>query len=392
LSDNMEEGKETTVPAATGESPTVEDSLLPPVVPTLQEETLKAFKRSQDRRSKKQTHGVSKYFKEVLTMLVDTLGVFNKNEYNEEELVPEQEQGGTSTFFPNGQPPDIDPKISRHSNKRRAVNIAEDSVHLSAQDVARRAGYDLTSIATVFEYMLKFNPARDRQVARVLSGWNCVDSCQVGGGRPPRLAAIEVKGHPESDKAPTVAKVLFAQYNSIATANNPYFRNLLLASILRFLPCFIDLVGEHPQHKYGFGIERPWNEHPFLLVLKSAASMSGVMPETLLEWGKLARQDFVERNNPFMPFATLQAEFGLEAFQMEARSVAAFMQHIAVAGQSVHNNVLSQGDQLAAIRSNIKGMQATMNGLAETNNILLKKLSAFYGGEEDLEGTCQQAT
>jgi hypothetical protein len=120
--------------------------------------------------------------------------------------------------------------------------------------------------------------------------------------------------------------------------------------------------------------------------------MSGVMPETLLEWGKLARQDFVERNNPFMPFATLQAEFGLEAFQMEARSVAAFMQHIAVAGQSVHNNVLSQGDQLAAIRSNIKGMQATMNGLAETNNILLKKLSAFYGGEEDLEGTCQQAT
>jgi hypothetical protein len=63
--------------------------------------------------------------------------------------------------------------------------------HVSTQDTARRAGYDLKSVATIFEYLLKENPFRDRQVGMVFNHWSALTPLgTIGGGRPPRLEAV----------------------------------------------------------------------------------------------------------------------------------------------------------------------------------------------------------
>jgi hypothetical protein len=192
--------------------------------------TAETSKKAKSKKENAKSQAVSKYYKTVIDTLIKNLGELNEAIADAE--VEAEAAGEFTDVFASDK--SINPKISSHSNKRYAINLAEDHPMIKTQDTARRAGYDLKSVATIFEYLLRHNPFRDRQVGMVFNHWSALTPLgTIGGGRPPRLEAVQ--GHADGSKAPDLAATLFYAYDGIAVANDKEMQQLLLAAVLRFL-------------------------------------------------------------------------------------------------------------------------------------------------------------
>jgi hypothetical protein len=328
-------------------------------------------KKAKSKQDKAKSQGVSKYYKHVVDTLIKHLRKLN--EAIADALV-EAEAAGE---FPNpfASQKSINPSISSHSNKRYAINLAEDHPMIKTQDTARRAGYDLRSVATIFENLLRENPFRDRQVGLVFNDWSAVTPLGlIGGGRPPRLEAVQA--HALGAKAADFAAVLFCHYDNIEVANDPEMRHLLLATVVRFLPQFLDLLVEHPTHRFGKSRAEAWDLHSFTKALKHAGSVvGGITTDTLMEWSDLIVRDFVSRNSAYVPMQAIQQAYpNAETFVTDHRTLAGYLQAIAIAGQATQveqSEIRAQGNTMMAA---LTAMQAQNSHMQAQNSHLLAQL------------------
>jgi hypothetical protein len=317
--------------------------------------------KAEKKKDKAKSQAVSKYYKNVIQFLVAKLDELNQAIIDAEVQAEAVEEVPGAAGHESHKNKNINPNISSHSNKRHAINVAEDHPQIKTQDTARRAGYDLKSIATIFEYMLKYNPFRDRQVSRVSNNWNAVTPLgTIGGGRPACLKAVV--GHPEGAKADLFAATLFHAYDDIPKANDQEVRNLLLAGVLRFLPYFLDLLVKHPTHEFGYSREEAWTTHTFTLALVKAGKAVKIrnVPVTLMEWSDLVEKDFVTRNSAYVPMEAIMRAFpDSKEFMTDHRSLAGYLQAIAQAGHV--NEVL-----FSELKSQVNTLTATVTTLTAT--------------------------
>jgi hypothetical protein len=327
-------------------------------------------KKAEAKKEKAKVQAVSKYFKAVIDSLIESLGELNLVAAANEEVEAEAAGEFRDPFAPKLT---INPSISSHSNKRYAINLAEDHPMIKTQDTARRAGYELKSIATVFEYMNHINPPRDRQLSRVCNNWSAVDPLgNIGGGRPPRLECVQI--HAEGGKGRSVAAALFFAYDNIPMANDPEMQNLLLATILRYLPSILDLLVAHPTHKFGKSRDETWELHQFTRGLRNAGKIFDISTTTLMEWGDIVLKDFCSRNSAYVPLQVMQQVFPQEkTFVTDHRTLAGYLQSIALAGHGTH---VAQNE----LKSQIVSLTATVNTLKVQNAQIISLLTAFLNG------------
>ena len=173
-------------------------------------------------------------------------------------------------------------------------------------------------------------------------------------------------------------------------------KQLLAATIIRYLPNFITLLLEHPQKDFGDSREGVWENHRFLVRIKQACEDAGVTVAQLEEWSNLVERDFIQRNYNFVAFDRVQQH---ETFRVDTRSLNSAMASLcthmsslaivseetrwgsAVHQQSVNHEVTLMRQEMAALREDmalVKGSVASYNRKADKllsqNCIILRTL------------------
>lgn len=222
--------------------------------------------------------------------------------------------------------PSVSPNkdLSSHSGKRRAVELADQHPLIKTTWLCFRAGWKMKMVHTIFDY-LRASLSNDRQVGRQLSEWSTLDEHgRLGGGRPPILECLNLHPDlPHLHKVFEFSRSLFSTFFETEEIDEAK-ANLLTASILRWLPAFIDLV-THSTLFDDAEVAAGLPNHPFLIEIVRVAHGVGIPPQdvksTLLAWSKEVRKDFLLRNFQFAPFSELREAFGDEAqFVVDNRS------------------------------------------------------------------------
>ncbi len=289
-----------------------------------------------------QNKAVTAYFKDLFVRIVEATQSFVSNHFGEEQQDDddgdgnENAQGGgnaaetanslesnrpfLSAFVQNYR---INPRLSSHSSKKHAVNLANEVPAIKPTWLCYRAGWLIRAAHTIFDYLIP-KAQNDRQVARAFSGWTSTDSRgNLGGGHPPMLSSLAChQQHGSEATRNAFVEALFHNFNSI----HRDLKELLAASILHHLPSFVALLLEHPEDRFGSEELEAWQIHPFLQRLKQAGEIAGVTPVIMLEWSKIIEKDFNQRNFLYIPFNRIQ---DYEPFITDTRSLAGDLSAIA---------------------------------------------------------------
>ena len=166
-----------------------------------------------------------------------------------------------------GNSMDINPNISSHSQKRAAIFNLNTSWLLRTSWICFRAGWVMTAVHTIFDY-LDFSSDNDRQVARHLS--------RLGGGRPPSLEALKGTDEEEYAKALSFTQALFDSYDDCEGANEPDLQVALAATLIMYLPNFVELLLDHPQKSFGTSEEDCSEKHKFVKWMIAAGRVAQI--------------------------------------------------------------------------------------------------------------------
>jgi hypothetical protein len=336
------------------------------------ENTREEFEEREEAKNK----AVTQYFKTVFQEVLKTCEAFEDLDDEEEEV--------TSSFVDNLH---INPKLTSHSSKKHAVNLADELPSIKTTWVCFRAGWLMRTVHTIYDYLTD-QPKNDRQIGRALSGWRSLDALgTIGGGRPPTLDSIHNGNQELSRTLDDFVTHLFHRYDSIELAPETVpmdLKRLLAATIIRYLPNFITLLLEHPRKDFGDTREGVWEKHKFLMRLKQACDDTGIAPAQLEEWSTLVERDFIRRNFNFVAFERIQEA---DAFRVDTRSLnstmASLSTHMASLAitseetrrggvayqQSVNHEIASIRQEMTSMRQDIatvKGAFAAYNRKVDT--------------------------
>ena len=301
------------------------------------------------------TQGISNYFKDVLKALT----TMSTRLLQRLALVEEDDDRPT----PNVK---FNPKLSTHSGKKQAVNMANEHSFIKTTWVCFRAGWLMKAVHTIFDY-LGFNPKSDRQVGRSLNGWITPDTYgSLGGGHPPSLAIFN--GKPEKAFVKQFMRILFCPFENVVGAKDEDVQELLLATLLMRLPSFLKILQEHPEGKFGNSPEDYWAKHRFLQKLKVGVIQAGVEESKaeacLLEWGRQIEVDFHHRNFAFVEYSDLVRTQGEEPFSIDTRCMGNFFRNTNAVLWSIDSTQREQNRRFDVLE-----------GLLHQNNTMLRKLS-----------------
>ena len=254
---------------------------------------------------KKRDSQVSQYFKDQIDSMVKeatSLNVHPNPWGSRDDIVGHvtDDQGWSAGFGWMRRKLSINPKLSSHSPKRHAVEVANSNPLLHTTWVCFRAGWMLKNLHTIFDY-IRPTEANDIEVALVLSGWKTPNlHGRMGGGRPPLLCAISE--HEQGSKVACFVGHLFCHWEAVIDPDDDLDKyELITAELLRGLQEFLILLEQCPDGRYS-PPSKAWT-HPFADKLRLAAVRAGVQDpkKTLVEWSDLVEKDFLRHNICFAP-------------------------------------------------------------------------------------------
>lgn len=333
-------------------------------------EKIKKNTGNSEARKKKARDGISGYVNDVLKKLSETASALS----DMENALDEEDSDGAPSTVAVVAPSSLNfnPAISSHSQKRLAVNTANENYLLNITWICFRAGWLMQAVHTIFDY-LGFSPKNDRQVARALAGWEVREQTSPCGhpGVPPSFYFM--KENPGLyERVSTLSSHLFAYYTSTPGASSQEFHNLLTATILMRLPDFIQLLLEHPEKKFGTTLDDAFSSHRFLKNLARHALHVGAAPLDLVAWGKEIEADFCRRNFPFMTMADLIRTQGEGQFIVDTRTMQGFFDGTGTALAQMNNSMTyfrqkyqeSLGEQ-RALRETVNQLTASVVELTQ---------------------------
>jgi hypothetical protein len=260
----------------------------------------------------------------------------------------------TSTTAPEYCGKKLNPKLTSHSTKRYAMELANMSPFIKFTWLCSRTGYKMDNFHTAFEYFSGDNKVNDRQASLGVNEWKTLNADgRIGGGRPPLLESLGTADDAEA-KARLLRDDLFCSYERTEGANDIYLQNILLATMLKDLLWLVSLLLGHPLKLFGTKTEDVWAKHMFLQRLAASALIVGIdnPPETLMIWSVTIQEDWVRRNYAYVPLSQLISTLGEDnGALVDPRSLMTVIKNIEILVSDIHNKFNHQTNEITYLKN-----------------------------------------